>query len=188
MGPGWGLDPAERADRGSAVAGADELADRLVGAVVAVLVAEEFLEEQDAGWPLLAEDLGLGLPPVGDGVGQAELLDPRGLPPAIGVVVAGASEVVSDRPLGDAQDARRLTSRLAALLQDLDRHDLLPCEHGQGVASERVLDVSDQLESAWLACRWMSSATAALNACQARNDSGSLLSVAEITKVYSCSS
>src|SRR3954469_16358255 len=102
------IDPPERADRWSAVAGADELADRLVGAVVAIFVAEEFLEEQDAGRPLQAEDLGLGLPPVGDGVGQAELLDSRRLPPAIDVVVAGASEVVADRPLGDAQDARRL--------------------------------------------------------------------------------
>ena len=146
LGPGRGLDPPERADRGPAVAGADELADRLVGAVVAIFVAEEFLEEQDAGRPLQAEDLGLGLPPVGDGVGQAELLDPRRLPPAIAGVVAGASEVVADRPLGDAQDSRRLTLRLAALLQDLDRHDLLPCEHGQGVASERVLDVPDQLK------------------------------------------
>ena len=104
LGPGRGLDPAERADRRPAVAGADELADGLVGAVVAIFVAEEFLEEQDAGWPLQAEGLGLGLPPVGDGVGQAELLDPRGLPSAIGGPVSGASEVVADRPLGDAQD------------------------------------------------------------------------------------
>ena len=35
--------------------------------------------------------------------------------------------------------------RLASLLQDLDRHDLLPCEHGQGGASQRALDVQDQL-------------------------------------------
>src|SRR3954463_115754 len=28
--------------------------------------------------------------------------------------------------------------------------------------------------AAWLACRWMSSATVVLDACQARNDSGSL--------------
>ena len=64
--------------------------------------------------------------------------------------------------------------RLASLLQDLDRHDLLPCELCQGGASERALDVQDQLESPWLACRWMSSTTAVLNVCQARNDSGSL--------------
>src|SRR4051794_6937203 len=174
LGPGWGLDSPERADRRPAVAGADELADRLVGAVVAIFVAEEFLKEQDAGGPLLAQDLGLGLPPVGDGLGQAELLDPRWLPSAIGDIVSGASEVVTDRPLGDAQDSGRLALRLAALLQDLDRHDLLPCEHGQGVASERVVDVQDQLESAWLACRWMSSTTTVLDVCQARNDSGSL--------------
>ena len=64
LGPGRGLDPAERADRGPAVAGPHELADRLVGAVVPVLGAEEFLEERDAGGPLLSEDLDLGLPPV----------------------------------------------------------------------------------------------------------------------------
>src|SRR5512135_2090447 len=65
--------------------------------------------------------------------------------------------------------------RLASLPQDLDRHDLLPCEHGQGVASQRALDVQDQLESAWLACRSMSSTTVVLNPCQARNDSGVLV-------------
>ena len=84
LGPGRGLDPPERADRGPAVAGPHELADRLVGAVVAVLGAEELVEELDAGRPLLAQDLDLGLPPVGDGLGQAELLDARGLLPAIG--------------------------------------------------------------------------------------------------------
>ena len=36
------------------------------------------------------------------------------------------------------------------------------------------VDVQDQLESPRLACRWMSSTTAVLDACQARNDSGSL--------------
>ena len=110
LGPGRGLDPPERADRGPAVAGPHELADRLVRAVVAVLGAEEFVEELDAGRPLLAQDLDLGLPPVGDGLGQAELLDPRGLLPAIGGSVAGAAEVVPDRPLGDAQDSRRLAT------------------------------------------------------------------------------
>ena len=132
------------------------------------------MKEQDAGRPLLAQDLGLGLPPVGDGLDQAELLDSRGLLPAIGGSVSGASEVVADRPLRDAQDSRRLALRLASLLQDLDRHDLLPCEHCQGRASERAVDVPDQLESAWLACRWMSRTTVVLDACQARNDSGSL--------------
>ena len=61
------------------------------------------MKEQDAGRPLLAQDLGLGLPPVGDGLDQAELLDSRGLLPAIGGSVSGTSEVVADRPLGDAQ-------------------------------------------------------------------------------------
>ena len=68
------------------------------------------MEELDAGRPLLAQDLDLGLPPVGDGLGQAELLDPRGLLPAIGRPVAGAAEVVPDRPLGDAEDSRRLAT------------------------------------------------------------------------------
>ena len=98
LGPGRGLDPPERADRGSAVAGPHELADRLVRAVVAVLGAEEFVEELDAGRPLLAQDLGLGLPPVGDGLGQAELLDARGLLSAIGGAVPGAAEVVARPP------------------------------------------------------------------------------------------
>ena len=105
---------------------------------------------------------------------QAELLDPRRLLPAIGGPLAGAAEMIPDRPLGDAEDPRRLGLRLASLLQDLDRHDLLPCELGQGGASQRALDVQDQLGSAWLACRWMSSTTPVLNLCQARNDSGSL--------------
>src|SRR5262249_29654073 len=125
----------------------------------------------------LAQDLGLGLPPVGDGLGQAELVNERGLVPAIGGSGLGAAEVVSDRPLGNAQDAGRLGLGLAALLKDLDRHDLLPCELGQGGASERAWDLPDQLESPWLACRWMFSKTALLNLCQARNDSGSLSSI-----------
>ena len=103
------------------------------------------MEELDAGRPLLSDDLGLGLPPVGDGLGQAALLDPRRLAAAIGGPVTGAAEMIPDRPLGDAEDPRRLGLRLASLLQDLDRHDLLPCELGQGGASQRALDVQDQL-------------------------------------------
>ena len=113
----------------------------------AVLGAEELVEELDAGRPLLAQDLGLRLPPMGDGLGQAELLDPRRLPPAINGSFLGAAEVIPDRPLGDAQDSRRLALRLVALVQNIDRHDLLPCELCQGVASERAWDVQDQLES-----------------------------------------
>ena len=174
LGPGRSLNPPERADGGPAVVGPHELADRLVRAVIAVLGAEELVEELDAGRPLWAQDLGLGLPPVGDGLGQTPLLDPRRFLPSIGRSVAGAAEVVADRPLGNAQDSRRLGLRLGSLLQDLDRHDLLPCELGQGGASERAWDVQDQLESPRLACRWMSSTTVVLNVCQARNDSGSL--------------
>ena len=103
------------------------------------------MEGLDAGRPLWAEDLGLGLPPVGDGLGQAELLDARGFLPAISRRLSGAAEVVPDRALGNAEDSRRLGLRLASLLQDLDRHDLLPCELGQGGASQRALDVQDQL-------------------------------------------
>src|SRR5262249_22681140 len=126
-------------------------------------------EELDAGRPLLAQDVELGLPPVGDDPGQTPLLDPRRLLPPVGRPVAGAAKVIPDRPFGDAEDPRRLGLRLASLLQDLDRHDLLPCEHGQGVASERALDVQDQLGSPWCACRWMFSTTVVLNPCQARN-------------------
>ncbi len=54
---------------------------------------------------------------------------------------------------------------LASLLQDLDRHDLLPRELGQGIASElpgnKDPDVS--LEQPWRAGRWMFSTTAARN-------------------------
>src|SRR5262249_51167656 len=127
LGPGWGLDPAERPDRGPAVAGPHELADRLVRPVVGVLEDEEFMEELDAGRPLWAQALDRGLPPLVDRLGQAEPLDSRGLPPAVGGSVAGAAEVVPDRPLGHAQDSGRLALRLASLLQDLDRHDVLPC-------------------------------------------------------------
>ena len=113
------------------------------------------MEELDAGRPLLAEDLDLSLPPVVDDLDQAELRDARGLLPAVGGAVAGAAEVVPDRPLGNAQEVRRLAVGLAALLQDLDRHELLPCELCQGGASERALDVQDQLGSPWRTCRWM---------------------------------
>src|SRR5262249_29131093 len=61
LGSGWGLDPSEGPDRRPAVSRPYELADRLVGAGVAVLGAEEFVEELDARRPLLAQDLGLGL-------------------------------------------------------------------------------------------------------------------------------
>ena len=97
------------------------------------------MEELDAGGPLPVEDLDLGVPPVFDGPGQAELFDERGLLPAIGRRSVGAAEMVSDRPFGDAEDSRRLGLRLASLVQDLDRHDLLPCELCQGGASERAL-------------------------------------------------
>ena len=79
--------------------------------------------------------------------GQVELLDARGLLPAVGGSCPGAAEVVPDRPLGNAQEVRRLSVGLAALLQDLDRHELLPCELCQGGASERAWDVQNQLES-----------------------------------------
>jgi hypothetical protein len=74
---------------------------------------------------------------MGDGLGQAELLDSRRLPPAIDGSVLGATEVIPDRPLGDAQDSRGLALRLVSLVQNIDRHDLLPCELCQGDASER---------------------------------------------------
>ena len=102
------------------------------------------MEGLDTGWALLAPDLGLGVPPVVDGLVQAELVDPRRLPPSVGDPLAGAAEVIADRPLGDAEDPRRLGLRLASLLQDLDRHDLLPCELGQGGASQQALDVQVQ--------------------------------------------
>jgi hypothetical protein len=114
--PGGRLDPPERADRGPAVVGPHELADRLVRAVVAVLGAEELVEELDAGRPLLAQDVDLSLPPVGDNLGQTPLLDPRRLLPSIRRPVSAAAEVVPDRPLGDAEDPRRLGLRLASLL------------------------------------------------------------------------
>jgi len=65
MSPGRGLDPPERPDRRPAVAGPHEFADRLVRAVITILGAKELVEELDAGRSLLAQDLDLGLPPVG---------------------------------------------------------------------------------------------------------------------------
>jgi hypothetical protein len=102
-----------------------------------VLGPEEVMELLDIGWPVAAQDLGLGLPPVGDGLGQAESLDSRRLPAAVVGTVTGAAEVIAHRPLGDAQDASGLAGGLAALVQDLDRHDLLLGELGQGAASKR---------------------------------------------------
>src|SRR5262249_4184178 len=145
MGAGRGLDPPEWVDRRHAKTRSHIFAYRLVRPVIAVLGAEEVVEELDAGRPLLAQDLGLGLPPVGDGLIQAESLDPRRLLPAISGPLTGAAEMIPDRALGDAEDSRRLGMRLASLLQDLDRHDLLPCELGQGSASQRALDVQVQL-------------------------------------------
>jgi hypothetical protein len=74
------------------------------------------VEEQDAGRPLFPENLDLGLPPAADGLGQAKLLDERGLLPAIGGSVAGAAEVVTDRPLGDAQELCCLALGLTSLV------------------------------------------------------------------------
>jgi hypothetical protein len=74
------------------------------------------VEELDAGRPLLPEDLELALPPMGDGLSQAQFLDQRGLLPTIGGSFAGATEVVPDRPLGHAQDLCRLALRLTALV------------------------------------------------------------------------
>ena len=96
LGPRGRLDPAERPHRRHAETGSHIFAHRLVRAFVAVLGAEEVVEDLDAGRPLRAQDIGLGLPPVGDGPGQAELLDPRRLLPAIGGPVAGAAEMIPD--------------------------------------------------------------------------------------------
>jgi hypothetical protein len=176
LGPGRRFDPPERADRRLAVACSHIFANRLVRAVIAVLGAEKIVEELNAERPLLSQNVDLRLPPVVDDLGQTPLLDSRGLVPSIGGLVTGASEVITDRTLGDAEDSRRLGLRLASLLQDLDRHDMLPCELCQVVASERAWDVQVQLESARRACRWMFSTTVVLNICKARNDSGSLSS------------
>jgi hypothetical protein len=91
----------------------------------------------DIGRPLWAQRLGLGLPPVGDHLGQAELLDPGGLLPAVDGPIASAAEMLAHHPLGDTQDAGGLGGGLASLVQDLNRHDLLPRELGQGAASKR---------------------------------------------------
>jgi hypothetical protein len=95
------------------------------------------MEHLDVGRSVVAQGVGLGLPPGGDGLGQAELLDPGGLLPPIGDAVASPTEVVTYRALGDAEEAGRLALGLASLVQDLDRHDVLLRELGQGVASER---------------------------------------------------
>src|SRR5262249_54090667 len=143
--PRWRLDPAEGPHRGHTKTRSHVFTYRLIRSSVAVLGAEEVVEGLDAGRPLWAQDLESGLPPVGDGLAQAELVDPRRLLAAMDGTVAGAAEVIPDRPLGDAEDPRRPGLRLASLLQDLDRHDRLPCELGQGSASQRAWDVQDQL-------------------------------------------
>ena len=120
------------------------------------------MEELDAGRPLLAQDLDLGLPPVGDGLAQTKLLDSRRFLPAIGGCFLGAAEVVPDRPLGNAENSRRLGLRLAALVQDLDRHDLLLGELGQGVAPSGLAALG-QLGGPRRICRWMFSAPTAPN-------------------------
>jgi hypothetical protein len=61
-------------------------------------LTEEFVEGLDAGRPLLAEDLGLGLPPVGDRLGQTPLLDPRRLLPSIGGPFPGYRTDPSETP------------------------------------------------------------------------------------------
>ena len=78
--------------------------------------AEEFIEELDAARPLFSHDLDLGLPPVGDDLGQAKLLDARGPLSTIGGSFTGATKLVLNRPLGHAQDSGRLAVRLAPLL------------------------------------------------------------------------
>ncbi len=76
LGPRRGLDPAKRPDGWPAEVSPHVLADRLVGAVIAVLGPEELVESLDIGGPVVAGGFGLGLPPVGDDFGQTELLDP----------------------------------------------------------------------------------------------------------------
>jgi hypothetical protein len=74
-----------------------------------VLGAEEFMEELDARRPLRAQKLHLALPPVGDGIDQAELFNERGLPSAIGRRRLGAAEMVAHGSLGNPEDPRGLT-------------------------------------------------------------------------------
>ena len=69
---------------------------------------------------------------------QAELLDSRGLLPAIGAASVGAAEMDRTAPSETPRIRAVWRLRLASLMQDLDRHDLLPCELCQGGASERA--------------------------------------------------
>ena len=132
--------------------------------------AKEVMEELNAGHPLLTQDLCLALPPVGDGLVQAELLDVRGLL----------------SPIGRRRRSNRTAPSVMPRIHALWDRDWPRCcktsivticslvSFAKAGASQRALDVQDQLECAWLACRWMSSTTVVLNACQDRNDSGSL--------------
>jgi hypothetical protein len=95
------------------------------------------LANSDQATSRAKRDVRVSALPVGDGLGQAELLDPGGLLPPIGDAVASPTEVVTYRALGDAEEAGRLALGLASLVQDLDRYDVLLRELGQGVASER---------------------------------------------------
>jgi hypothetical protein len=109
LGPGWSLDPPERADRGPAIVGPHEFPDGLVRALIAVLGAEELVEELDAGRSVLAGKLDLAVPPMGDGLDQAELLNQRGLLPTIGRRLLGAAEMVAHGTLGNTEDPGGLT-------------------------------------------------------------------------------
>jgi hypothetical protein len=74
-----------------------------------VLGAEELVEELDAGRSVLAQKLHLAVPPVGDGLDQAELLNERGFLPTISRRFFGAAEMVAHGSLGNTEDPGRLT-------------------------------------------------------------------------------
>ena len=100
----------------------------------------------------------------------------RGFVAAVAGPVPGATAVISHRALGAAEEAGRLAVRLTSLLQDLDRHDLLPRELGQGDASERSGSVQTQ-HGRPSACLSMDvQYDRRTEPFQARNDSGPLSS------------
>jgi len=113
------------------------------------------VEELDAGRPLLAQDLDLGLPPVVDGLVQAELLDPRRLLPAVGDPLAGAAEVIADRPsetpriraVWDCDWPRCCKTSIVTICSLVSLAKVVP-------PSGPWMSVAS-MGCAWLACRWM---------------------------------
>ena len=108
---------------------------------------------------------------------------PRGLPKVRGAnpsskqggkILRGHLRTSSNFPVTDLVRAFAALLGTEEVVEGLDAGRPLPAQDvGPGMPPAGDGLVQDQLGSAWLACRWMSSTTAVLDACQDRHDSGS---------------